>query len=108
MSSGAASITFVDQLPFDTTPYCCSKAAVNYLAKKIHCEHPNLIVFPLNPGWLETDMGLEVAKHVAPVPELPMGNLEVGVKGIIERLDGVTREVDSGTFVTPEGGNLPW
>jgi hypothetical protein len=53
-------------------------------------------------------MGLEVAKHVLPVPELPMGSLEVGVKGIIERLDVVTREVDSGTFVTPEGGSLPW
>jgi NAD(P)-dependent dehydrogenase (short-subunit alcohol dehydrogenase family) len=42
MSSGAASITIMAQLPFDTTPYCCSKAAANYLAKKIHCEHPNL------------------------------------------------------------------
>jgi hypothetical protein len=53
-------------------------------------------------------MGLEVAKHVPPFPELPMVSLEVGVKGIIEGLDGVTREVDSGTFVTPEGGSLPW
>jgi norsolorinic acid ketoreductase len=108
MSSGAASITIMAQLPFDTTPSCCSKAATNYLAQKMHCEHPNLIAFPLNPGWLETDMGLEVAKHVPPVPELPMGSLEVGVKGIIERLDGVTREVDSRTFITPEGGSLPW
>jgi norsolorinic acid ketoreductase len=102
MSSGAASIPIMDQLPFDTTPYCCSKVAANDLAKKIQCEHPNLIAFPLNSGWLETDMGLEVAKHVPPVPELPMGSLEVGVKGIIERLDGVTMEVGSGTFITPD------
>jgi hypothetical protein len=53
-------------------------------------------------------MGLEVAKHVPPVPELPMGSLGVGVKGIIERLDGVTREVGSGTFITLEGRSRPW
>jgi norsolorinic acid ketoreductase len=79
ISSGGASITIMDQLPVDTTPYCCSKAAANYLAK-INCEPPDLIAFPLDPGWLETDMGLEVAKHVPPVLELPMGSLEAGVK----------------------------
>jgi norsolorinic acid ketoreductase len=84
MSLGAASITIMDQFPFDTTPYCCFKVATSYLAKKIHCEYPNLIACLLNPGSLETDMGLEVAKHVPSVPELPMGSMEAGVKGIIE------------------------
>lgn len=42
--------------PSATTPYGVSKAALNHLVVKIHLEHPNIIAFPLHPGWIETDV----------------------------------------------------
>jgi norsolorinic acid ketoreductase len=36
--------------PFPNAAYGTSKAALNYLTRKMHYEHENLIVFPIDPG----------------------------------------------------------
>jgi norsolorinic acid ketoreductase len=56
LSSGAGSISGVDKLPVENTAYGASKAAVNFVIRRIHYENPNLIAFPINPGWLQTDV----------------------------------------------------
>jgi len=56
LSSGAGSISDVDKLPVENTAYGASKAAVNFVTRRIHYENPNLIAFPINPGWLQTDV----------------------------------------------------
>jgi NAD(P)-dependent dehydrogenase (short-subunit alcohol dehydrogenase family) len=38
------------QLP--VTAYGSSKAAVNYIVRKIHFENPDLIAFPIHPGYV--------------------------------------------------------
>ena len=30
---------------------------MNYLARYAHFEHPELIIFSLSPGWVQTEMG---------------------------------------------------
>jgi len=50
ISSSVGSIGLMDD---DTSPalaYGCSKVAANFLIKKIHCEHLNLVSFAIHPG----------------------------------------------------------
>jgi NAD(P)-dependent dehydrogenase (short-subunit alcohol dehydrogenase family) len=42
ISSGAGSITAGTALPLSVVAYGSSKAALNYLARKLHFEHENL------------------------------------------------------------------
>jgi norsolorinic acid ketoreductase len=56
ISSGAGSISNMGNLPVENTAYGSSKAAVNFVTRKIHFENPNLISFPVQPGWLQTDV----------------------------------------------------
>jgi norsolorinic acid ketoreductase len=44
------SVTEMESYPLGSTAYGTSKAALHFLTRKIHFEHPNLIVFPLAPG----------------------------------------------------------
>ena len=56
ITSGAGSIGNMGNLPVENTAYGSSKAAVNFVTRKIHFENPNLIAFPIQPGWLQTDV----------------------------------------------------
>lgn len=56
LSSGAGSLSQVENLPVENTAYGASKAAVNFVTRRIHYENPNLIAFPINPGWLQTEV----------------------------------------------------
>ena len=50
LSTSAAMITDMEQVPIPNAAYGTSKAALNYLTKKIHLEHPDIIAFPISPG----------------------------------------------------------
>jgi norsolorinic acid ketoreductase len=56
MSSGAGSISGVEKLKVENTAYGASKAALNFVTRRIHAENEHLIAFPINPGWLQTDV----------------------------------------------------
>lgn len=56
MSSGAASIGNMGDLKIDNTAYGASKAAANFIARKVHFENPEITAFPINPGWLQTEV----------------------------------------------------
>lgn len=63
VGSSAGSIGGMEQRPFPNAAYAPSKAAVHYLTKKIHVEHPELIALPVDPGWPRTEMGEMAASH---------------------------------------------
>ena len=50
LSTTAASIGDMEQVPIPNAAYGPSKAALNYLTKKIHLENPDIIAFPVSPG----------------------------------------------------------
>ena len=56
ISSGAGSLSQVEKLPVENTAYGASKAALNFVVRRIHYENPDLIAFPINPGWLQTEV----------------------------------------------------
>jgi norsolorinic acid ketoreductase len=51
VTTGLASIGDMGSVPMPATAYGASKAAVNYITRKIHFENPNLIAFPISPGY---------------------------------------------------------
>lgn len=52
ISSSAASIGDMGKRNFANAAYGSSKATLNYLVNKMHFEHPNLTVFPIDPGYV--------------------------------------------------------
>ena len=46
----AGSIAAQENAPVPNAAYGPSKAALNWITKKIHLEHPDMIAFPLSPG----------------------------------------------------------
>jgi norsolorinic acid ketoreductase len=57
ISTVLGSIGDAEKYPLPAVAYGASKAAANFIIKKIHIEHPGLTVFPIHPGWVQTDMG---------------------------------------------------
>ncbi|KAJ5274024.1 hypothetical protein N7478_009149 [Penicillium angulare] len=84
ISSGAGSLSGVENLPVENTAYGTSKAGVNFVMRRIHYENPNLIAFSINLGWFQTDLGnhtaIGIGMVVAPVP------IQDGVNGVIEQI----------------------
>lgn len=50
LSSAVASINQADKIPLEASAYGASKAAINFIARKIHQENEGLIAFPISPG----------------------------------------------------------
>jgi norsolorinic acid ketoreductase len=97
-----------DMYPVPTTPYGASKAAINYVTKKIHQEHENdgLIAFPMHPGLVQTDLGNPFAKCIG-MEQAPV-TIEDSIQGQLKVIDGATREKTSGKFWDFEGNELAW
>ncbi|KAE8373146.1 hypothetical protein BDV26DRAFT_272753 [Aspergillus bertholletiae] len=95
------------QEPFPGGAYGPSRAAGNWLSRALHVQHPNLIVVALHPGWVQTRAGEFVAQQwgYAAGPPETIGN---SVRGMLQVIDGATREATSGKFITYEGQELPW
>lgn len=50
MSTAAGSIEYQEQAPIPNAIYGTSKAALNWLVKKIHLENEDLVAFAIHPG----------------------------------------------------------
>lgn len=79
--------------------YCGSKAALNMISKLLANDlgRHNIIVAPVDPGWVQTDMGGDDAT-LAP---------EESAAGIVALVDGMT-SADSGKFWMWDGGQHEW
>ncbi|KAF2137112.1 uncharacterized protein K452DRAFT_236442 [Aplosporella prunicola CBS 121167] len=86
--------------------YGPSKALLNWLVRRMHFEHENMIVFPIHPGWAKTEMGNGTATKFG------LGEAEVepkdSVAGMIKVIDGATREETSGRFMLFNGEVSEW
>jgi len=106
ISTSAGSIGFQDSFRAPVTAYGASKAAVNFITRKIHFENEHLISFPLSPGWVQTDQGNAGAKANG-MEQAPM-TLADSVKGIVKLVDEATRDTHGGKFFGVEGEEIPW
>ncbi|KAJ7612573.1 hypothetical protein FB45DRAFT_990379 [Roridomyces roridus] len=88
--------------------YGSSEAAANFIIKAIDAENPNIVAMAIHPGWVATDMGNGGARAFG----MEQAPVAVGdsVKGILNRIDGATREKSSGKFFNyaRSSGSNPW
>ncbi|TAQ87078.1 hypothetical protein B7494_g4599 [Chlorociboria aeruginascens] len=105
ISSAIGSIASLESYRVPFFAYGLSKAAVNYLVRKLHFENPELISMAFSPGWVQTEMGngaaVKVGQTGAPVL------LEDSVQGLVKLFDEASRE-KSGTLTNYTGDNIPW
>lgn len=106
ISTAIGSITDMDQFPLPSTAYGTSKAALNYLTRKLHFEHPDIIIYPISPGWVQTDMGSPTAKAMG-MEDAPT-TLEECVAGVARNVDTATREEQSGKFASFDDALYGW
>ncbi|KII87060.1 hypothetical protein PLICRDRAFT_176863 [Plicaturopsis crispa FD-325 SS-3] len=98
--------------------YGASKAAENWLARKIHFESEGLgacassppcaVSFAIHPGSVLTDMARYAYDIVPGTKERPTISVAESVAGILGVVDKATREERGGTFVDWRGAALPW
>jgi len=105
MSSNLGSLGIMEYAPGPWFTYGITKAALNYMTRKIHFENDWLVSIALSPGWVETDMGGRAAKAVG-METAPM-TVEQSVSGLVSVIDGATRAT-SGTFTAHDGQPVLW
>ncbi|KII90575.1 hypothetical protein PLICRDRAFT_107378 [Plicaturopsis crispa FD-325 SS-3] len=108
ISSVAGSIQVGTAHPLHLFAYGASKAAVNFLARKVHFENEHLISFALHPGAVDTDGTRTLIKSIPEVGNIPRITVEESANGILARIDEATREKTGGTFVDNDGNTIPW
>ncbi|KID99321.1 aps10-like protein, partial [Metarhizium majus ARSEF 297] len=89
--------------------YGPSKAALNWITRALHLqnEESGLVAVALHPGWVQTGMGEQAARDWGCAHQ-PPETVQASVRGILEVVDGATRDTVSGTMVTFQGQMLPW
>ncbi len=105
ITSIIGSIEAIKDFPVPFFAYGLSKAATNYLVRKIAFENPKVTAMAFNPGWVQTDMGTGAAQGVG-MKEAPM-TLEDSVKGMVKLFDDASIE-KTGTFTQVDGETIPW
>jgi norsolorinic acid ketoreductase len=89
------------------TAYGTSKAAVNFIARRLHHEHhaEGFVIFPIRPGWVATDLGKAGAKaanmEVAPI------TVEESVVGLARVIKSAGKE-QSGKLLSYDDTECPW
>jgi len=113
ITSASASLTAYISLPIGYTCYGATKAAVNYIARKIHFENEWITCFPLSPGVVKTDMAIshramDTTGALAPIQDQMQITPEKCAALLISIIEESTREKDGGEFINVDGSKIPW
>ncbi|KAK3116868.1 hypothetical protein LTR53_002308 [Teratosphaeriaceae sp. CCFEE 6253] len=96
----------MEKLNFPNAAYGTSETALNYLTKKIHLENADVIALPLDPGFVQTDMGNSGARKLG--LEAADITVDESVAGLVDVIDHATREGSSGKLIDFKGNVLEW
>ncbi|KAH0165920.1 NAD(P)-binding protein, partial [Aureobasidium melanogenum] len=106
ISSAVSTITDAEYIPYTVTSYGASKAALNFLLRRIHIENPELIAIAFHPGAVKTDEGNKAAQAFG----FSEAFVEVKdpVEGVVSKIDAATREESPGRFLAFDDTQLAW
>ncbi|KZT54357.1 NAD(P)-binding protein [Calocera cornea HHB12733] len=111
VSSAAGSIGRGAAWSSGTLAYGASKAAVNFLAVKMWSEVPGLVVLPISPGPVNTDMATVAKAADASLAQHSWISVDTSVAGIMRILDGGMKEGRSEQpprLINWDGAVVPW
>ncbi|KAJ3501769.1 hypothetical protein NLJ89_g9193 [Agrocybe chaxingu] len=113
ITSGGGSLTAYISAPFEITVYGASKAALNYITRRIHFENEWLVSFPLAPGIVQTDMAyqareLDTSGQLGVLQDQLFVSVEEASVLLVNIVDNATREKEGGEFVNVDGSRIPW
>lgn len=109
ISSSIGSNGLMDQYaPMKMIAYGMAKSSQNYLASRIHREEDKIVVVPVQPGWVQTDMGSRAAVYAGMKASDPPVTVDQSVTGMMGVFDSASKAEYSGKFWNQEHENLPW
>ncbi|TRM61124.1 hypothetical protein BD626DRAFT_406229 [Schizophyllum amplum] len=113
VSSIVGSVTVAPEFPTNQMAYGVSKASLNWVTRKLHTDNPDMTIFPIHPGNVDTPGFAEILPQdpilYKMIEQAPPISVEVSVRGVLEQVDAATRETHGGKFVDHTGlGKLPW
>ncbi|KAJ0422843.1 hypothetical protein BJY00DRAFT_300088 [Aspergillus carlsbadensis] len=106
ISTLLASIGGIGQMETLTGPYGMSKAAGNYMVRKIHDENAHLATLSVDPGLVQTDLGDRAAQTYG-LEKAPV-TLDESVSGITAQIEKLEKSTTSGSFVNTRGETNAW
>ncbi|KAF9475796.1 NAD(P)-binding protein [Pholiota conissans] len=107
ISSGAGSLELLAHANIDNAPYGMSKAALNWVIRKIHYENEWLVTFPQCPGPTDTDMYIPGNLKEA-FAAIPLRKPDDVANALVEIFAVSTRDKDGGQFHNVDGGRWLW
>jgi norsolorinic acid ketoreductase len=108
ISSSIGSNALQDHYPLPVIAYGMSKAAINWAASRISREEDRIVVVPVQPGWVQTNMGNAAATYAGMSTDDVPVTLEDSVKGLIALFDKADKATYSGKFWEYTGEQVPW
>jgi len=106
VSIGSSAAFLTDMIPMQNAAYAPTKLVLHWLTKRIHMEEPELTAFPIDPGWVQTDLGNLGAAAFG--YEKAAITVDQSVGGVIKVIDAATRETHGGKMWVWEGKQVPW
>ncbi|KAI7359812.1 hypothetical protein KC336_g22008, partial [Hortaea werneckii] len=106
ISSRLGSMTEIEKVKNPAAVYGASKAMLNYLTCRMHFENPELIAFPMSPGFVQTDMGNAGARKGG--LDKAYLTVEQSVTGMLKTIDKATREEHGATLQSWDGTQFEW
>ncbi|UZJ55536.1 hypothetical protein CBS101457_004856 [Exobasidium rhododendri] len=114
VSSAIASMGIQRSMPYLSSSYGTSKAAINFLSLRIALENSSIVSLSLHPGLVQTEMAagaqLSLGKTIeGAVSEGAAISPAASAKGIIQLAHDARLDTHSGRFFNAtDGSELPW
>ncbi|CZR67895.1 probable aflatoxin biosynthesis ketoreductase nor-1 [Phialocephala subalpina] len=103
---GSAAAFLENYIPIRNAAYAPTKLVQHYWTKEASVEEPTLTAFPIDPGWVQTEIGNRGARLYG--IEKATTTIEESTEGILKVIDTATKETHSGKMWTWEGKQVPW
>ncbi|KAI0845822.1 NAD(P)-binding protein [Daldinia vernicosa] len=114
IGSSAAFITYHNSsnsmcrnmIPIQNAAYAPTKLMVHWYTKSIHIQEPWLTAFPIDPGFVQSDMGNFAAQTLG--REKAAITVEESITGIVKVADTAIRDTHSGKMWRYDGEEVSW
>ncbi|EIN06095.1 NAD(P)-binding protein [Punctularia strigosozonata HHB-11173 SS5] len=110
VSSIGGSLIAAPPVPMKLFVYGASKAAENWMTRKIHFEYESdgLVAFAMHPGPVQTDMADALSEKEELMATLDYVPADAVANGIVAQIEAATRDNAGGQFLQYDGRRLPW